>query len=133
MRTGFTNGCFDILHVGHLKLLHSFREKVDSLVVGIDSDRMVRASKGSERPINNQEDRKFFLESIRGVDEVFIFDSHDELRKRLKTLQPDYMVVGCEYREKEVIGAEYAKTLDFFEVIDGYSTTKTAQHLTARG
>lgn len=128
MLTGFTNGCFDIIHVGHLRLISSLTERVDHLVVGIDSDRMVRSSKGNDRPYNNQEDRKFFLENIKGVAEVFIFDSHDELRSRLENLNPDHMVVGSDYRHKEVIGSEHAKTLSFFEVIDGYSSTEILQY-----
>ena len=128
MITGFTNGCFDIVHVGHLKLFKYLKEQADYVIVGIDSDSMVKQSKGSDRPINNEKDRKFFLERIQDINEVFIFESHDELRSRLNQIKPDVMVVGSEYKDKDVIGSEHAKVLDFFEVIDGYSTTTILQN-----
>ena len=130
MKIGFTNGCFDIVHVGHLKLINTLREKVDYVVVGIDSDKMVRKSKGPTRPCNTQDDRKFFLENLKGVNEVFIFDSHEELIENLKILTPDIMMIGSDYRDKKVIGAEHSKNLLFFEVIDGYSTSEILQYTT---
>ena len=132
MTTGFTNGCFDVVHVGHLKLFEHLKKQTDYVIVGIDSDHMVKKSKGDERPINNEKDRKFFLEKIQDIDEVFIFRSHDELRDQIKKIEPDYMLVGTHYRNKEVIGSEHAKILDFFEVIDGYSTTKILQNTPSR-
>ena len=133
MNIGFTNGCFDILHVGHLSLFEHLKKQVDYVIVGIDSDKMVKKAKGNDRPINNEKDRKFFLEKIRDVDEVFIFDSHDELRSALSKIKPNYMLVGSDYKNREVIGSEHAKLLDFFEVIDGYSTTKILQNTPTRG
>jgi D-beta-D-heptose 7-phosphate kinase/D-beta-D-heptose 1-phosphate adenosyltransferase len=133
MNIGFTNGCFDILHVGHLSLFEHLKKQVDYVIVGIDSDKMVKKAKGNDRPINNEKDRKFFLEKIRDVDEVFIFDSHDELRSALSKIKPNYMLVGSDYKNREVIGSEHAKLLDFFEVIDGYSTTKILQYTPTRG
>ena len=133
MNIGFTNGCFDIVHVGHLSLFEHLKKQVDYVIVGIDSDRMVKKSKGNDRPINNEKDRKFFLEKIKDVDEVFIFDSHDELRSTLSKIKPNYMLVGSDYRDKEVIGSEHAELLDFFEVINGYSTTKILQNTPTRG
>ena len=132
MTTGFTNGCFDVVHIGHLKLFEHLKKQTDYVIVGIDSDHMVKKSKGDERPINNEKDRKFFLEKIQDIDEVFIFRSHDELRDQIKKIEPDYMLVGTHYRNKEVIGSEHAKVLDFFEVIDGYSTTKILQNTPSR-
>ena len=64
MTTGFTNGCFDVVHIGHLKLFEHLKKQTDYVIVGIDSDHMVKKSKGDERPINNEKDRKFFLEKI---------------------------------------------------------------------
>ena len=133
MNIGFTNGCFDIVHVGHLSLFEHLKKQVDYVIVGIDSDKMVKKAKGNDRPINNEKDRKFFLEKIRDVDEVFIFDSHDELRSALSKIKPNYMLVGSDYQNKEVIGSEHAKLLDFFEVIDGHSTTKILQNTPTRG
>ena len=132
MAIGFTNGCFDVVHVGHLKLFEHLKRQTDYVIVGIDSDHMVKKSKGDERPINNEKDRKFFLEKIQDIDEVFIFRSHDELRDQIKKIEPDYMLVGSHYKNKEVIGSEHAKVLDFFEVIDGYSTTKILQNTPSR-
>ena len=83
-KIGFINGCFDILHPGHLKMIQYCRKYCDYLIVGIDSDRMVKKSKGTLRPFNNEKDRKFFLENIKGVDKVFIFNSHKLLKEKLK-------------------------------------------------
>ena len=128
MKIGFTNGCYDILHLGHIRLLNFCKSKCDYLVVGIDNDKMVKKSKGNDRPYNNENDRKTFLENIKSVDEVFVFNSHDHLVNKLKELNPDVMVVGSDYKDKFVVGSEHAKSLVFFEVIDGYSTTKILQN-----
>ena len=124
---GFTNGCFDILHVGHIKLLQYLKNKSDEVIIGIDSDQRVRELKGQQRPVNSEQDRKFMLESLSCVDSVLIFDSAQELELLIKTISPDIMVVGSDYKDKHVVGGEYAKKLEFFEKVDGYSTTKTLQ------
>jgi D-beta-D-heptose 7-phosphate kinase/D-beta-D-heptose 1-phosphate adenosyltransferase len=129
---GFTNGCYDILHVGHLYLFQKLREKCDYVIIGIDSDYRVKHLKGPQRPINKQEDRKLMLESLIFIDEVRIFDSEESLTDLVKQISPDLMIVGADYRDKRVIGAEYAKRLEFFEKIDGYSTTKIIQSFTNR-
>ena len=129
---GFTNGCFDILHVGHIKLFQYLKNKSDEVIIAIDSDMRVKELKGSHRPINNERDRKLMLESLSFVDSVLIFDSADELELLVKTLSPDLMVVGSDYKDRHVVGGEYAKKLEFFEKIDGYSTTRTLQRSTDR-
>ena len=129
---GFTNGCFDILHVGHIKLFQYLKNKSDEVIIGIDSDKRVKELKGPHRPINNERDRKLMLESLSLVDSVLIFDSADELELLVKTISPDLMVVGSDYRDRHVVGGEYAKNLEFFEKIDGYSTTRTLQRSTDR-
>ena len=129
---GFTNGCFDILHVGHIKLFQYLKNKSDEVIIGIDSDKRVKELKGPHRPINNERDRKLMLESLSFVDSVLIFDSADELELLVKTISPDLMVVGSDYRDRHVVGGEYAKNLEFFEKIDGYSTTRTLQRSTDR-
>jgi rfaE bifunctional protein nucleotidyltransferase chain/domain len=129
---GFTNGCFDILHVGHIKLFQYLKNKSDEVIIAIDSDMRVKELKGSHRPINNEKDRKLMLESLSFVDSVLIFDSADELELLVKTLSPDLMVVGSDYKDRHVVGGEYAKKLEFFEKIDGYSTTRTLQRSTDR-
>ena len=132
-KIGFTNGCFDILHVGHLKLIEYCKSFCDHLIIGIDSDIMVQTAKGPDRPFNFEHDRKYFLENIKNVDEVFIFNSHKELEQKIKKIQPDIMIVGSDYRNKLVVGSEFAKQLKFFDKIDGYSTTKILQNITDRG
>lgn len=119
----WVNGTFDVLHVGHLSLLE-FASTFGSLRVGIDTDKRVKELKGYDRPFNNQEDRKKMLESIKFVDEVVLFDSREELINCVKEYQPDYMVVGNDYKGEVVFGSEHAKELIFFDKIPNYSTTK---------
>jgi len=124
---GFTNGCFDILHVGHVQMLEYIKKNCDYLVIGIDSDRRVKENKGEERPLNTEDDRLYMLESLRCVDAVFVFDSDQELIELVKRTAPDLMVVGSDYKNRQVIGAKHAKNVVFFERIDGFSTTKIIQ------
>ena len=124
MKKVWINGCFDVLHRGHLELFKYAKTKGDYLVVGIDSDVRVRKLKGNTRPINNEEDRKMFLECIAFVDQVVIFNSDEDLVLKIKLYNPDYMVIGSDYIDKRVIGSEYVKDLVFFDRIEGYSTTK---------
>jgi len=127
-RVGFVNGCFDVMHYGHLKLLEYAKSECDFLVVAIDADRRVRESKGQDRPVNNQEIRKYFLKSLVFVDRVEIFEDDLQLDGLVQKYQPDLMVVGSDYEDKEVIGSRHAKEIRFFERIDGYSTTGILQH-----
>ena len=119
----WVNGTFDVLHVGHLKLLE-YAASLGELRVGIDSDKRVKELKGPDRPFNTTEDRKYFLESLKSVKEVVVFDSRQELIDLVKQYQPDYMVVGDDYKNQTVYGSEHAKELIFFEKIPAYSTTK---------
>ena len=124
MRIGFTNGCFDVLHVGHIELFSFARSMCDKLIVAIDADERVKESKGPSRPFNKVSDRKRMLESIRDIDEVRIFSTSEELENLVREVSPDIMVVGSDYEGRKVIGREYAKELKFFRRIDGHSTTK---------
>ncbi len=128
----FTNGCFDILHRGHIELFKHCKEVGDVLIVGIDSDQRVKELKGEKRPINSQEDRKLMLDSLKYIDNVFIFDNQIQLENLIKNVNPDIMVVGSDYKNKTVIGSQYAKKLIFFERINEYSTTKTIKHIANR-
>ena len=101
--------------------------------MGIDSDERVRQLKGHTRPIHNQEDRKFLLENLKAVDRVLIFNTEEELTELAKIIKPDIMVVGSDYKNKRVIGSEYAKQLLFFDRIDEYSSTKIIQGIINRG
>ena len=124
MDTIWSNGCYDILHRGHLELLRYARSLGDKLVVGIDSDSKVRKSKGEGRPVNNQEDRKFFLESLIYVDEVIIFNTAEELEGRVESIRPKFIVIGSDYKDRKVVGGEHARSgIKFFERIGEYSTT----------
>ena len=129
----FVNGTFDILHPGHIDLLYLASTYGDEFVVAIDSDRRVKEKKGDMRPINNEDTRSKIIFHIKGVDKVFIFDSDDELRDIIREYEPDVMMVGSDYRDKEVIGSEYAKQLVFFERDTRYSSTKVIEGIISRG
>jgi rfaE bifunctional protein nucleotidyltransferase chain/domain len=123
MKTVWTNGCFDILHRGHIELFKYAKSLGDLLIVGIDSDRKVKIDKGETRPINKAEDRKFMLESIKYIDKVFIFNSKQHLEDLIKFMKPNIMVIGSDWKGKKVVGQEYTKELKFFDRIEEYSTT----------
>jgi len=120
----WTNGCYDVLHRGHIELFKYAKSLGHILIVGIDSDQKVKKDKGDDRPINNSEDRKFLLESIRYIDKVLIFNSKEELKNLIKDIKPDIMVIGSDWKGKPVVGQEHAKKLVFFDRIGDYSTTK---------
>ena len=132
MKIIFVNGCFDVLHLGHIKLFEYAKSLGDYLIVAIDSDKRVSEMKGPERPIFSQSDRSQTLEAIRYIDVVHIFDSKEDLENLLKSIAPDIMIVGSDWKGKEVVGEQYAKTVRFFDRVGEYSTTKTLQGLTYR-
>ena len=117
----FTNGCFDILHRGHLELF-KYCKSMGHVIVGLNSDDSVRRLKGTERPINTEKDRKFILESIKYIDEVLIFNE-DTPYELIKHVKPSIIVKGGDYTESTVVGADLAEG-KIFKFIDGYSTTK---------
>jgi D-beta-D-heptose 7-phosphate kinase/D-beta-D-heptose 1-phosphate adenosyltransferase len=123
----WVNGTFDVLHIGHIKLLE-FAGSLGALRVGIDTDRRVKELKGEDRPFNSQEDRKFMLESLKFVDEVVLFDSIEDLINSVKEYEPDIMVVGDDYKGQQVYGSEYAEELIFFGKLPQYSTTKILKY-----
>jgi D-beta-D-heptose 7-phosphate kinase/D-beta-D-heptose 1-phosphate adenosyltransferase len=129
MKIVWVNGCFDVLHRGHIELFEYAKSLGDFLVVGIDSDDRIRENKGPSRPINNYQDRKFFLKSIKYVDEVIIFGSNTELENWIKFYEPDILVVGSEYRDKGVVGSEHAKNIEFFDRVKGHSTSKILEKI----
>mgnify|MGYP003123195932 CR=1 FL=1 len=121
MKKIFTNGCFDILHRGHVELL-KYCKSLGQVIVGINSDESVSNLKGPERPFFSQQDRKFMLESCRYVDEVRIFNE-DTPYNLIKHLKPDIIVKGGDYKPEEVVGNDIAK-IQIFNYINGYSTTQ---------
>ena len=132
MKTIFVNGTFDLLHRGHLELLNYAKSLGDYVCVGIDTDDRVRQMKGPTRPIYNQNERKFFLENLKAVDEVRFFSNDSELEGLVKSVKPDIMVVGSDWKEKSVIGSYWAAELIFFDRIGEYATTKTVQDIINR-
>lgn len=133
MKKVFVNGTFDVLHPGHMSLLTYASNCGDELLVAIDSDERVKEKKGLKRPINNEDTRANILFHIKGVDTVTIFDSDEDLRGLIKHYEPDIMIVGSDYKNKEVIGSEYAKELRFFERDKRYSSTKIIKNIIDRG
>ena len=129
----FVNGSFDLLHRGHIELLNYAQSQGGHVCVGIDTDDRVREKKGPTRPIHNQEERKFFLENLKAVDEVRFFSNDKELEGLVKSYQPDIMIVGSDWKEKSVIGSYWAAKLIFFDRIGEYATTKTIQDIINRG
>ena len=138
----WTNGCFDILHSGHIELLWYAKNFVDEtdpeqyykepnnlLFVGLDSDERVKRMKGENRPINDINTRLTIMQNLRMVDEVFIFNTDDDLRNLIRHLVIDYMIVGDQYKDKEVIGSENAKYGARFYPVDNRSTTKVIEKI----
>ena len=124
----FVNGSFDILHRGHLELLQYAKSR-GYVIVGIDTDECIKGKKGPSRPIHNQEERKFHLENLKSVDEVLFFSSEPEFEGLIKSLEPDIIIVGSDWKEKSTIKSYYDGELIFFDRIEEYSTTKTIQRI----
>ncbi len=129
MKTIFTNGCFDIIHRGHIELL-KFCSTLGRVVVGLNSDSSTRNIKGESRPINNQADRELLLRSIKYVDEVVIFNETTPLRL-INDLKPDIIVKGGDYKTQDVVGNHLCDVI-IFDYVKGYSTTKTIQDTGSR-
>jgi rfaE bifunctional protein nucleotidyltransferase chain/domain len=119
----WTNGCFDILHVGHIELFKYAKSLGSKLYVGIDSDEKVKLDKGDDRPFNKLADRIKVLESIKYIDKVVSFSTPARLENLVKEYKPHVLIVGSDWRNKTVIGEQYAQHVRFFDRIDGYSTT----------
>jgi len=123
MKKIWINGCFDVLHYGHFKLI-DYAKSLGDLMIGIDSDERIRQMKGEGRPFHTEGQRVFNLLQIEGVDKIVVFDSDASLRKHLQEYEPDIFVIGDEYMYKPIIGGEHAKEIKFFGKLDGFSTTK---------
>jgi rfaE bifunctional protein nucleotidyltransferase chain/domain len=132
MKKIVVNGTFDILHRGHIEMLEYAKSLGDHLLVCIDTDTRVKQLKGSERPINNQNDRSFMLQSLKCVDVVRYFADEAELEYILETYQPDVMVKGSDYRGKPIVGEHLCKEIKFYELVSEYSTTKIIQRIANR-
>lgn len=131
----FTNGCFDLLHRGHIEYLSQAAALGDRLIIGLNSDTSVRRLKGDKRPIHTQEDRAILLASMYWVDAVVIFEQDTPL-KLIRALMPDVLVKGGDYQIKDIVGAEdvlerggEVLSLSF---IDGYSSSKVIDKITGK-
>lgn len=128
----FTNGCFDILHKGHIEYLIKAASLGTKLVIGLNTDASVKRLKGDSRPVNDEKARALLLASLIFVDEVILFDT-DTPRDLIDFIQPDVLVKGGDYKTEEIVGYDIVKakggeviTLDF---IEGYSTTSTIEKM----
>jgi D-beta-D-heptose 7-phosphate kinase/D-beta-D-heptose 1-phosphate adenosyltransferase len=117
------NGTFDVLHIGHIKLLE-FANQFGEVRVGIDTDERVKKLKGELRPINNIKDRIDFMNSIKYVHSSVYFSTDEELCDRIKEWSADIIIIGDDYKDKKVIGSHLVKEIIFFDKIDGHSSTK---------
>jgi D-beta-D-heptose 7-phosphate kinase/D-beta-D-heptose 1-phosphate adenosyltransferase len=128
------NGTFDILHRGHIEMLNFAKSKGDAVLVVIDTDRRVQELKGDDRPINNQEDRKFHLENLKAVDSVLFFDSKEQLIEIMKSWKPDVYVKGSDWKkDRPSTAEEYCKEVIYYDRVGEYSTTNTIQNIINRG
>jgi D-beta-D-heptose 7-phosphate kinase/D-beta-D-heptose 1-phosphate adenosyltransferase len=124
----FTNGCFDILHVGHVKYLQEAKSYGDILIVGLNSDASVSRLKGPTRPVNIAEDRAYLLAALEAVDFVVPFED-DTPYELIKMVKPDILVKGGDYEGKEVVGTEFSGELRLVQFVDGKSTTRTIEKI----
>ena len=128
----FTNGCFDILHLGHVDYLEKARQKGDKLVVGLNEDVSVKKLKGKFRPINDEYARARLIASLQFVDLV-VFFSEDTPLQLIKYLLPDILVKGSDYSISNIVGKqiveEYGGKVETVDLVDGYSTTKIVERI----
>jgi len=127
-RVIFTNGCFDILHIGHVKYLQIAKSFGDILIVGLNSDSSVSKLKGPTRPVNIAEDRAYLLAALEAVDFVVPFEEETPYNL-IKMIKPDVLVKGGDYKGKKVVGSEFAKELQLVDFVDGKSTSKIIEKI----
>lgn len=134
-RIVFTNGCFDLIHVGHVRYLTAARSRGDRLVVGLNSDHSVRLIKGSKRPVIPQDQRAEVLAGLACVDFITFFDEPDPLNL-IRTLLPDVLVKGADWAEADIIGADAVKAgggrVERIEIVPGASTSGIIQRILER-
>lgn len=132
MKKIIVNGTFDIVHLGHLRLLQYAKSIPNSYVyVLIDSDSRIKQLKGSDRPINNEYERASLLAELKSVDRVDIFNTDKELEDLIRDYEPDIMIKGSDYKGRPIIGAQFCKEIRFYDRLDKYSTTKKIQYITS--
>ena len=119
----WVNGSFDVVHIGHIELL-KYAFSLGEVMVGLDSDNRIKQLKGDNRPFNSELDRLKFLSSIKYINKISIFNSDEELINLMQLYQPDYMVIGSDYKDKHIIGSEYVAQIVYFDRIKNKSTTE---------
>jgi D-beta-D-heptose 7-phosphate kinase/D-beta-D-heptose 1-phosphate adenosyltransferase len=124
----FTNGCFDIIHVGHISYLETSKSFGDILIVGLNSDKSVKALKGKTRPINSEKDRAQILAALEAVDYVVVFDENTPY-ELINTIKPDILVKGGDYKNKEIIGKDIVSEIKLVDFIQGKSSTRTIEKI----
>ena len=128
----FTNGCFDLLHKGHIDLLTRASNYGDKLIVGINSDESVKKIKGEDRPVQNQKTRKKKLLNLKFVNDVYVFEESTPL-KIIKTICPDVLVKGADYTIHEIVGAKFVSSkggkVKTIPLTPGFSTTKSIEKM----
>ena len=128
----FTNGCFDVLHFGHVRYLLEARKLGDLLVIGLNSDASVRRLKGPSRPINGEKERAFVLAALAFVDYIILFEE-DTPENLIKVVQPDVLVKGGDYDLDQIVGADFVKanggTVTTVPFVEGYSSTHIIEQL----
>jgi|TARA_Y100000034_G_scaffold72516_1_gene87418 D-beta-D-heptose 7-phosphate kinase/D-beta-D-heptose 1-phosphate adenosyltransferase len=129
----WVNGCFDIMHLGHIRMLQYARGLGSHLKVGIDGDDRILKSKGSGRPINDQQSRTLFLMALSCVDDVVVFDSDQSLIDEIIIYSPSLIVVGSEYREIGHPAEDYVSGVAYFNKISGFSTTDILEKVKENG
>jgi D-beta-D-heptose 7-phosphate kinase/D-beta-D-heptose 1-phosphate adenosyltransferase len=129
MTTVWVNGCFDILHPGHIELFKVAKSLGDKLIVGVDEDQKVKNDKGIDRPINPLSFRKTMLESIKYIDVVLPFGSRNELEDLIELYFPDILLVGGDWKNGDVVGRQFAKQVRFFNRVGNYSTTNIIEKI----
>ena len=124
----FTNGCFDILHQGHIHLLTSAADFGTKLIVGINSDNSVKRLKGNNRPLQNEQTRLLVMASLHFVDAVMLFEE-DTPYELIKFIQPEVLVKGGDYEIKNVVGADLVRQVEIINLLEGFSTTGIEQKI----
>jgi len=127
----FTNGCFDILHPGHIKLLKEAKKLGDYLFVGLNSDNSIKKIKGKKRPILPQDARAEILSAIEYVDYIILFDEPTPYRL-IKSLKPHYLVKGADWKKEEIIGKEFAQKVCQVKILKNFSTTLLIEKILRR-
>ncbi|MGD2278647.1 MAG: D-glycero-beta-D-manno-heptose 1-phosphate adenylyltransferase [Candidatus Omnitrophota bacterium] len=131
-KIGFTNGCFDILHVGHIRYLEEARRDCDVLVIGVNSDSSVKSIKGSRRPINDEKARTEVLAALECVDYLALF-AEDTPKKLIEALTPDILFKGGDWKEEDIAGADHVKAnggkVRVIPYVEDYSTTEIIRRI----